>query len=274
MRSQVGRCAIQVRAAAAVNALAVLKDSGAVPAAVELTALNALKAGPLTTIDGQKLKVSFAVDPVISLHAYGLAGYRVEARMLDLELGRELNGEERRKLLPSDFATVDLAALERGMSRLSAADAAGPPKLVIQLSFASLSNTRARSALIQKAAGLQHLLRHAAICELVDVEVGVPVPRLTELAAVVRPYFRSLWLQAQPRRTMIEAAKAARIQGLSVRATDFGKEPDEIARGMRSFTSLVHDAAQVVTVTSLPDRGLMLEALATGFTHATLRAPG
>jgi hypothetical protein len=265
---------MQVRAATAVNALAVLKDREAAPSpAVELTALNALKAGPLTTIDGQKLKVSFAVDPVISLQACGLAGYRVEARMLDLELGRELNGEERRKLLPSDFGTIDLAALERGMSRLSAADANGPPKLVIQLSFASLSNSRARTTLIQKAASLQHLLRHAAICELVDVEVGVPVPRLEELAAAVRPYFRSLWLQVQPRRTLVEAAKSARILGLSVRASDLGKEPEEVARGMRSFTGLVQDAAQLLTITGLPDRALMLEALATGFTHATIRAP-
>lgn len=263
---------VQSRAAVSVGDLS--NDVMAGPAvSVELTALNALKAAPLTTIEGQKLKVSFAVDPVISLHVGGLAGHRVEARMLDLELGRELNSQERLNLLPSDFATVDLAALERGMSRLSAADAVGPPRLIIQLSFASLSNSRSRSALIQKAASVQHLLRQAAICELVDVEAGVPAPRLIELAAMVRPYFRSLWLQVQPRRTLIESAKLARIPGLSIRADEFGREPEEIARGMRSFMNLVPDPAQVMIATNLPDRRLMTFALTSGFTHATLRAP-
>jgi hypothetical protein len=242
-------------------------------AAGHYPALAALKAAPLETLDGQQLKVSFAVDPVLSLHAFALAGHRVEARMLDLDAGRELSGEQRRRLLPSDFATIDLAALERGISRLTDADALGPPKLVIQLSFASLTNSRARGALIAKAAGLRHLLRQAAICELVDVEAGVPAPRLTELAAIVRPYFRSLWLQVLPNRSLIEAAKSARIQGLSLRAIEFGREPEEIARAMRGLAPVIHGAAPVLTLTSLPTQRLMVEALACGFTHATLRAP-
>lgn len=241
--------------------------------ALELTALNQLKSGPITTADGKTLRVSFAVDPVVSLHASALAGHRVEARILDVELGKELNGEGRRKLLPWDFATIDLAALERGMSRLGPSDVNGPPRLVIQLSFASLSNTRARGALITKAAGFQHLLRQAAICELVDMEPGIPLPRLMEMAAMIQPYFRTLWLQVQPRRTLMETAKAARIQGLSVRAADLGRDGEEIARGMRQFMSLVPDAAQIVTVSNLPSSDLMIEALGAGFTHATLRAP-
>lgn len=241
--------------------------------ALELTALNQLKAGPITTAEGLKLKVSFAVDPVVSLHVGGLAGHRVEARIIDSDLGKELSGEERRKLLPWDFATIDLAALERGMSRLGPSDASGPPRLVIQLSFASLSNTRARSALIAKAAGFQHLLRQAAICELVDMEPGIPLPRIMEMAALIRPYFRTLWLQVQPRRALLETAKAARIQGLSVRSADLGRDTDEIVRGMRTFASQVPDGVQILTVSNLPSSGLLVEALAAGFSHATLRAP-
>jgi hypothetical protein len=235
-------------------------------------ALDALKASPLTTVDGRVLKVSFAVDPVLDLRVSVLAGHRVEARILDLERGREFTGRQRRTLLPSDFCKIDLAALERGMSRLSDADAGGPPKLIIQLSFASLSNSRARQAMFAKTAALQHVLRQAAICELVDIESGVPVNRLLELNALIRPFFRSVWLQVQPQRALIETAKAARIQGISVRAGDLGSDAQGVASGMRAFMALVQRAAPVMTVTNLPARDLSIEAMAAGFTHATLRA--
>jgi hypothetical protein len=235
-------------------------------------ALDALKARPLTTVDGRNLRVSFAVDPVLDLRASALAGHRVEARILDVERGRELTGRQRRTLLPSDFAKIDLAALERGMSRLTEADADGPPKLIIQQSFASLSNSRARSALIAKTAKVQHLLKQAVICELVDIENGVPVNRLLELNALIKPFFRSVWLQVQPQRALIETAKSARIPGLSVRAGDLGVDPQGVASGMRAFMSLVQRAAPVLTVTNLPLRDLSIEAMAAGFTHATLRA--
>jgi hypothetical protein len=236
------------------------------------SSLEALRSAPLRTADGRSLRVSFAVDPVLDLKASALAGHRVEARLLDLEQGRELNGRQRRTLLPRDFVKIDLAALERGMSRLTDADAIGPPRLIIQLSFASLSNSRARGELVAKAATLQHLLRQAAICELVDVESGIPVNRLIELNAMVRPFFRGVWLQVSPRRALIEAAKAARIQGLSVRAGELGADPEAVARAMRIFTTLVPNPAPVLTVTSLPLRELAVEAMAAGFTHATLRA--
>jgi hypothetical protein len=237
-----------------------------------LSSLNALKAWPLTTADGQNLRVSFAVDPVLDLKATALAGHRIEARILDAEVGRELGGVQRRQLLPRDFGQIDLAALERGLSRLASVDCAGPPRLIIQLSFASLSNSRARTALIEKVGALHVHLRQAAICELVDVENGIPVTRLVELHAMVKPFFRGVWLQVEPRRALIESAKAARIQGLSVRASDLGGDPIAVAKGMRGFMGLVQNAAPVLTVTSLPHQDLMVEAMAAGFTHATLRA--
>ena len=235
-------------------------------------ALDALRANPLTTVDGRKLRVSFAVDPVLDLRASALAGHRIEARILDVERGRELTGRQRRTLLPTDFAKIDLAALERGMSRLTAADAEGPPRQIIQLSFASLSNSRTRQALIAKTAKAQHLLKQAVICELVDIESGVPVNRLLELNALIKPFFRSVWLQVQPQRALIETAKSARIPGLSVRSSDLGIDAQGVASGMRAFMSLVQRAAPVLSVTNLPLRDLSIEAMAAGFTHATLRA--
>ena len=263
-----------------VSAPATGSASGAIPAPLAAVAAKAataspladLAAWPLRSADGQDLRVSFAVDPVLDLKAWAMAGHRIESRIMNLQSGLELNGEQRRKLLPRDFERIDLAALERGMSRLAGAEIPDRPKLIIQLSFASLSNGRARAALLARARELQDVLRQAAICELVDVESGVPVGRLTEVAAMVRGFFRSLWVQVQPRRDAVESALGAKVSGLSVRAADLGDDPIAIETGMQDFVGLLRGRKTLLTVTSLPTTDLLINAMEAGYSHATLRA--
>lgn len=234
--------------------------------------LSSLASWPLQAADGQDLRVSFAVDPVLDLKAWAQAGHRIESRIVNQQTEVELSALSRRSLLPRDFEQIDLAALERGMSRLKGVESFDRPKLIIQLSFASLSNNRARAALLDRARELQHVLRHAAICELVDVEPGIPVGRLTDVTSLIRNFFRSVWVQVEPSRVTIEAAVTAKASGLTIRADDLGHTAEEIAEGMRSFMVLVRKQHLLLTVTSLPTTDLMIDALMSGFTHATLRA--
>ncbi|HTK35328.1 MAG TPA: hypothetical protein VL358_08605 [Caulobacteraceae bacterium] len=238
----------------------------------EASALNSLKAWPLKSADGRQLRVSFAVDPVIDLRSGNVAGHRVESRILDLERGSELGPAERRALLPPDFARIDLAALARGMSQLTERDA-GRPSLVMQLSFVGLSNRRASTAIFEHARAVEHVLKRAVVCELVDIEEGIPAGRLAEMTALVRPFFRAVWVQVEPNRALIGACKEARATGLTVRAGAFGEDNRSIALGLRRFMKMAEGAAPALTVTSLPARELLMEAMAMGFSHATLRVP-
>ena len=235
------------------------------------SSLTELNAWPLKSADGQDLRVSFAVDPVMDLKSWAMAGHRIESRIMNLQTGVELTSLQRRSLLPRDFEKIDLAALERGMSRLSTAAIPDKPNMIIQLSFASLSNGRARAALLSRAREMQHVLRHAAICELVDVENGVPVGRLTEVTSLIRGFFRSVWVQVELERTLVDAAAGAKTSGVSVRAPDLGDDGEAIARGMKRFVAMVTRPNTLMTVTNLPSTDLMIDAHAVGFSHATLR---
>jgi hypothetical protein len=241
-------------------------------AAVQTTSLASLASWPLKAADGQDLRVSFALDPVLDLKAWAMAGHRIESRIVNQKTDVELTTLQRRSLLPRDFERIDLAALERGLSRVAGVESFDRPRLIIQLSFASLSNSRARAALLDCAREQQHVLHHAAICELVDVEPGIPTGRLTDVTSLIRGFFRSIWVQVEPGRATVEAALAAKASGLTVRAGDLGEDPEQIARGMRQFMTLVKQRNVLLTVTSLPTTDLMIDALMTGFTHATLRA--
>ncbi len=241
-------------------------------AAVRASPLTSLTSWPMKTADGQDLRVSFAVDPVMDLKAWAMAGHRIESRIVNLHTLVELTPGQRRSLLPPDFEKVDLAALDRGMSRLAGAEIPDRPKLIIQVSFASLSNARARAALLDRASELRSVLSQGAICELVDVETGIPVSRLTEITSMVRGFFRSVWVQIDPSRTMVDTAAAAKVSGLTIPASLLGDDPQGIADGMRKFVPMVRRPNTMIVVTSLPTTDLMIDAMAAGFTHATLRA--
>jgi|WetSurMetagenome_2_1015567.scaffolds.fasta_scaffold337074_2 hypothetical protein len=218
------------------------------------------------------LRASFAVAPVMDLKAWAMAGHHLESRIVEIGTDVEITTAQRRALPPRDFERIDLAALERGWSRVANLDSYDRPRLILQLSFASLGAGRGRATLLPRARELQHILRQAVICELVDVDPGVPLERLSEVISLVRGLFRSLWLQVEPSRQAIELASAANVSGLTVRAVDLGPDEAAVLQGMQAFVQRVKRPGLLLTVTSLPKPELLMEAEGAGFTHATLRA--
>ena len=156
------------------------------------------------------------------------------------------------------------------MSRLNG-EIPDKPKLIVQLSFSSLSTGRTRNSLLDLIRDPDHGMKQAAICEIVDVESGVPLGRLTEVAAMVRSFFRGVWVQVEPRKHGVETALASKVTGLTVRAADLGGDDQSIANGMRRFTAMVKRPGFPLIVTSLPAANLMIDAVEAGFSHATLR---
>jgi hypothetical protein len=221
--------------------------------------------------DGQDLRASFAIAPVLDLKAWAMAGHHLESRIVELETDVEITTAQRRTLPPRDFERIDLAALARGWARVANLDSYDRPRLILQLSFASLGAGRGRATLLPRARELQHILRQAVICELVDVDPGVPIDRLQEVISLVRGLFRSLWLQVEPSRQSIELASAASVSGLTVRAVDLGPDEAALAPRMQAFVQRVARPGLLLTVTSLPRPELLMEAVGAGFTHATLR---
>lgn len=226
----------------------------------------------LKSLDGQNLRVSVAVDPVMDLRAWAMAGHHIESRIVDIGNQLEISQAQRRCLPPRDFERIDLAALERGCSRVAGVESFDRPTLIIQMSFASLGAGRGRATVLPRARELEGVLRQAAICELVDVDPGVPLGRLTEVSSMIRSLFRSLWLRVEPSRQGIETAYGAQASGITVKASQLGGDEASIIQGMQSFVQRVKRQNLLLTVTSLPRPQLMMEAMSAGFTHATLRS--
>lgn len=240
--------------------------------AAPMSPLSQLKTSPLRTVDGTDIAVSFAVDPVLDLKTLTLAGHRIEARLLDAVTRTPLASERRLRLLPQDIGRIDQAALERGLAKLDAAVGEARPWLILQLSFAGLTNTKMRNTLFQQAAEHRQRMQEAVICELVDVESGVPAGRLREVAAMVRPLCRAVFAQMPPTKLALDTIRAAGLPGATFRAADFGVTDTALEEGMRRFSRVAVGARPVLTVTGLPNTHLLVPAMGCGFTHATVRA--
>lgn len=241
-------------------------------ASAPMSPLSQLKTAPLRTVDGSEIAVSFAVDPVIDLKTLSLAGHRIEARLLDAVTREPFDSERRRRLLPHDIGRIDQAALERGLAKLNSSGDDTRPWLILQLSFTGLTNTKMRNVLMQQADEARRRMQEAVICELVDVESGVPAGRLREVAALVRPLCRAVFVQLPPTKLALDTVRAAGLPGATFRAADFGHSDEAMGEGMRRFGKLAIGSRPVLTVTGLPNTHLLVPAMGCGFTHATVRA--
>ncbi len=240
-------------------------------AVAEGAADGELAAWQVHTADGQHLRASFAVDPVMDLKAWAMAGHRIETRIMTMGTGAELAPAQRLYLQPWDYEKIDVAAVERGLSRLKSGHSLERPKLIVQLSFASLSNGKARTNLLDLIRRPECGMKQAAILEIVDIEAGVPIGRLVDVVAMVRGFFRTVWVQVAPSRQAVETAISAKITGLTVTSASLGDDDQAIAAGLRRFASMVKRPNTLMTVTSLPATNLMIDAMSAGFSHATLR---
>ena len=233
----------------------------------------AVEADAATTLDGRRLRFSSNVDPIIDLNRFAITGHRIEPKIQFDESRLSLSPAERRELLPRDVQAIDLATLRRGLARLSTGESApGKPSLIMTVSFLSLSNSRARSALFAEANQARALMTQAVICEVTDFEEGLPVSRLEEAVALLKPFCRSVFVRWTRSGGTAKSAKALGVSGLVVQTPLAHAREDDFALWLLTMGKAVEGQAPTLIATNLPSSNLLPIAAASGFTHATVRA--
>ncbi len=233
---------------------------------------NGLLGEPITTFDGRRLRISFAVDPIIDLGRMAVAGHRIEPRLLYTHNGAPMTPVERMGLLASDMERVDLATLERGLSRLAGQQDRGEhPSLILAVSFLTASSQRARTKLMLRLGDARERVKSSVIWEITDLPDGAPAGRLTEMAALLRPFGRAVFAQTTLSGVAVKAARAARIGGLLLQPQKPLENESDSAVWLLQAGKMVRGAAPALIAANLPGAALLPTAAAAGFTHATVR---
>ncbi len=229
--------------------------------------------GDTTTLAGRRLRFSSNVDPIIDLNHFAIAGHRIEPKIQFDDSRLSLSSAERGRLLPRDVQIIDLSTLKHGLMRLSSgASSTSKPSLIMTISFLSLSNTRARTALLAEANRARALMTQAVIWEITDFEEGLPSSRLEEGVALLKPFCRSVFARRSTSGATLRSPKSLGLSGLVVQAPLVLAREEDFAVWLLGMSRSVEGQAPTLLATNLPSTGLLPVAAAAGFTHATVRA--
>ncbi len=226
---------------------------------------------PITTFDGRRLCIDFAIYPVMDLNHQRLAGHCLARRLTSLQNGRPLEQDERMALLAADMERVDLATLNRGLAFLQSRRALGEtPSLVLAVSFLTASNQRARTKLLLRAATLKEAVRASVIWLLTDVPEGAPEGRLIEVASLLRPFGRAVFAETAVTGAAVKAARVAGIAGLMLEPRRSDMSETDWSLWLLQAGKLAHRSAPTLIAAGLASPNLLAMAAAAGFTHATI----
>jgi hypothetical protein len=228
---------------------------------------------PFVASDGRELRVSCQLEPVFELKSFGRIGFRMARRVLVVGTEEALSPAQVANLSRADLLRIDLATIARGLDRLkSGENAAREPSLIIPVSFATLSNQRARTqiAVALKTAG--ELVQRGIISDICDIE-GVPQGALLSAASMIRPF--SLFVVGRLSVTPPGPASLAQMKGAGLNALSFECPRHAAENDFLEWAKTTIDAAKQVTkpvlaygAGSAREAGMM--ALL-GATHASVR---
>jgi hypothetical protein len=223
----------------------------------------------VTTVRGDVLDLDFMLERVMHLRRQALAAVRIEptatfegsARPSPLRLGATLCEE--------DLARVDEATLEFA-GRLMVEERVKAP-LIAPQSFFTVAARRGRHALAMTGGDRPDILKTSVVVELVDVDKGTPISRLTEVAGLVASICRGVFIRVQPTRDMLAPVRGFRPLGLCVDGGDMAEDDAEAAGQLLNFGEQAIGAAPLLFAQGLPNDGFFQVAEVAGLTHASVR---
>ncbi len=187
------------------------------PAAAAASVMSSDRWTPFVAHDGQRLRASCQLEPVLQLKTYGRIGYRLRRRILSLPSETPLSRADQQKLTSADIERIDFATLARGLNRLEQEGGGDrQPSLILPVSFTTLSSKRGRATLAEFFRAAQESVQRGLICEVCDIE-GVPPSTMLAVTSLMRPFCLFLigHLSTAPTNGLA-ALKDAGLQGVSI----------------------------------------------------------
>lgn len=222
-----------------------------------------------TDREGRRLWLDFATETVVNLRLGAPAARRLARAVVNGRTGAALVPADFARLADEDHLQIDLETIDAARAALK--EPGAPAILIVPLSFNSLSGRRSRRDLAERfGAGVKDRL----MIELMDIDRGTPLSRLTEVAGVAASLARGVLVRLAPGREAAAPIKGYRPHGVTVEASALGETDSERATTLLAFAEQMKGSAPTIMCFGLPHDGFFAVAEVAGVTHAsTLPAP-
>jgi hypothetical protein len=224
--------------------------------------------GPTAFVDrgGRRLWLDFAVETVTSLRHETAAAARIARAVVDATSGAALTAAELSRLTDEDHLHVDEETFVFAKTILSSPEA--PTTLILPASFHTVASRKGRR---EMAAVLGERLKTGVILELMDIDRGTPLSRLSEVGGLASVLSRGVLVRLAPGRDPTAAVRGYRPHGVTLDACALGGSDTELASGLLAFGEQAKGCAPTVMVFGLPNEDFFAVASVGGVTHASAR---
>jgi hypothetical protein len=192
-------------------------------------------------------------------------GMRIHNAAKDRATGRRVNPYAIPSLTLTEQIAIDRSTLEFVHQVLDL----DPGVLVVPISFEVASSSRGR-ALMSSWLSAHAEAATRMVVELVRVDAGTPVGRLTETAASLQSRVRRVMVRAEPSKAMLATLRGSRINGVSLDCS--GLPMEEGVALVTQFGPAARNLAPMLCALGLSGMTVAERASEAGFTHGSLDA--
>ena len=221
---------------------------------------------------GQRLRVDFALEQIVSLRHGVTAVLRVEPTVSFAATGELIPTRKFARLSDEDILALDRATLAFG-GLFAPRDVRAQPPLIVPVSFRAMGGRKGRQALVSIDGVAPDLVRQGVMVEFIDIDRGTPNGRLVEVTSLVAAVTRGVLARLTPGREAMEPVGAARFNGLTVDFSDYPLPEARLVDLMRTMALQMRGKAPALIAQGLSDFRHLQLADASGLTHAALRVP-
>ena len=220
---------------------------------------------------GQKLRIDFCLEEMISLRHKVTAALRVEPTVTYVASRRVIPARAFATLMDDDIAFIDRASLDFAAQFAGVEDKPQPP-VILPVSFRTMSTRKGRQTLISAHGFAPTRVKSGVMVELIDVDHGTPEARLAEVTGLVGQLCKGVLCRLQPGRDVVGPVRGARLQGLTLDISDLGGSDSQVASHMLNVAAQARGRTHALMIHGLPSEGYLDVAQVAGFTHASLKA--
>lgn len=219
---------------------------------------------------GHRLRIDFALEPILSLRHGITAVVRVEPTVAFEATGEVITPRRFARLPDEDILAIDRATLAFG-GLFIPEDARTQSPLVLPVSFRTMAARKGRQHLSTIPGVSPERVRQGVLIEFVDVDRGTPTGRLVEVTGLVGQLCRGVCARLQFSRDALEPIRGARFNGLSLDFAEAQAPDRQLAPLMRAMAHQMRGKAPALIATGLRHPEHLRLADAAGFTHAGVR---
>ncbi|MBW8734039.1 MAG: hypothetical protein JF571_07005 [Asticcacaulis sp.] len=226
----------------------------------------------LLTAGNRQLRVASAMQPLFEMKKLAMIGHRLEPVVTEAGTGFPVDGKALALLDWADREMIDIANVEQGIRLLQMR---GPENrkmvMFVPAAFSTFASAKARARIAPVVAKAAQEMGLKVLFEIRHLQ-GVPPGRVSEVAALLRPWCMTTMGHAPADARAIGALKGCGLSGVSIDFDGTRRDDAALATWLASLVTAARAATGACLIQGLDNVHQMAVARMAGASHATIKA--